>query len=171
MKLIKILQDRKTALIAAIGMILVYQTPKTIVVLNSLSPSEGWMGYFEGVTFSIFVEMAIVYFALNGRRWHTLLAVGGMMLVNYQYYIEQIKQFNLLAIFIMGITPILVWLITEEINTDKNGDKDAVKRIYMDKEEMRVQAIRLLDSGKTVREVAKTIGASKSSIQRWNRSA
>ena len=51
--MIEILKDRRTALWAAVGMLFLYQTPKTVAVIGGLSRWDGPAAVAEGIAFSM----------------------------------------------------------------------------------------------------------------------
>ena len=71
-KLINAFKSRQTALGASAGMILAYQTPKTVQAFQVIGAS-----LYDGVAYSIFFELIMLYFVFNGLKWHTLLSVIG----------------------------------------------------------------------------------------------
>jgi hypothetical protein len=176
-------------MISALGMVLMVQTPHTVKLVAQMSQYGYWGAMYEGVVASIFVELAVVYFALNGRKWQTAIAMLGMAVINYGYYQESILELDPVAIMLMLTIPVLVWQITEvagqsEPEVVQPGPKavqpepevvqepghDGTDKFRLDKSLSQEDQIRqLLSQGFTQRLTAAMLGVSKSKVNRVNK--
>ena len=177
MKIIEILKNRKSALIAAIGAVLLYQTPKTVQVFMNLNPTDNYyMGLIEGVAFSLFVEVVMIYFVLNGKRWQTLFSVAGMIVVNFTYHQEAIMAYNAVALFVTVATPFLIWLISEEVNKeDKPVEATLEPKMSVNtpvatpERTPKERALYLIEQGHSIRDVASVVKVPKSTVHNWKK--
>lgn len=180
MRILNTLKSIQSSLLAAVGMILLYQTPKTVIAVQAISPAQGWVGIYEGVTFSLFIEFIIIYFVLNGRRFQAVLSLLGMMIVNYSYYYEAVVSLNPLGLFVMISGPVLIFSITEDVRkghlvaVKRDSKRDSKRDTRQDNkrdssQNKKTRALRLLDSGHSVRIVANVVDISKSTVSRWNK--
>ena len=120
------LRSKKMVLWVALCTILFVQAPHLALVFRNLSEFAYPYNLAHGILYGVVIELGVLFFAIRGRVWQTLLFAIVSSIITIEYYMPELKQrlvndkFSAFIIILISITPsILVYLISDEIKNKK----------------------------------------------------
>ena len=177
--MIQLLKSKSFALYSSVLLIVGVQTPISAEVINQFGTGEYSMLF--AIIKALALEIAILYFALNQKRWPTVLAMTAIATINARYYNLSFESLDAVGVVLTIMPPLLVFLISEmaadHIPKPKVAkfvplhlrDKPVAKPKVnaTPKPDVKQKAIMRVQQGESISEVARTIGKNKSTVSRW----
>lgn len=116
------LRSRNMVLWVALGTILFVQAPHLALVFKNLSHLPEPYDLVHGILYGAIIDLGVLFFAIRGRVWQTLLFAIISSVITIEYYAEELYErleadlFSAIIIILISVTPsILVYLISDEI--------------------------------------------------------